>query len=134
MALQNYRDLVVWQTAMDLAFQTCLLVKTFPRHEMFGMTSQLRRAAMSIPANIAEGYGRHHRGDYLRFLSIARGSLCETETFLILAGRLEYANRTSLQPLWSLCQSTGKMLYQLVRSLSNTVPTPTNAPTNTKPR
>ena len=134
MGLQNYRDLVVWQTAMELAFQTCHLVKDFPKFEMFGMTSQLRRAATSVPANIAEGYGRHHRGDYLRFLSIARGSLCETETFLILAGRLEYAKRESLQPLWALCQSTGKMLFQLVRSLSPTTPTASTDAIKTKPR
>ena len=88
MGLQSYRDLEVWQVGMDLAEQCYLTTRTFPRDELFGMTSQIRRAAGSIPANIAEGQGRESTKEFLHFLSIARGSLREVETHLILCCRV----------------------------------------------
>lgn len=94
------------------------LTKSFPKDEMFGITSQLKRAATSIVLNIAEGYGREHRKDYLRFVSIARGSCCEVETILILVGRLEMVNKEDLQPLWSMTQEIGKMLRALHQRLN----------------
>jgi four helix bundle protein len=85
MSVKNYRELVVWQKAMGLAKLCYQVTKRFPKEEMFGMTSQIRRSAASIPANIAEGHGRTHTKDYLHFLSIAKGSLAEVETHLILS-------------------------------------------------
>jgi four helix bundle protein len=83
--IRSHHDLKVWQLGMDIAEKVYSLTRQFPREELYGLTSQLRRAASSIPANIAEGNGRSSTKDYLRFLSIAVGSLCEVETFLLLA-------------------------------------------------
>ena len=85
--ISGYRDLVVWQRAMELAEATYLLTKRFPPDEQYGLTSQARRAAASVAANIAEGYGRQTRASYVSFLRIAQGSLKELETHLILAER-----------------------------------------------
>jgi four helix bundle protein len=84
MSLQSYRDLEVWQMSMELAVECFEATQPFPREEMFGLTSQIRRAASSIPANLAEGQGRHSTKEFLRFISIARGSLKELETHLML--------------------------------------------------
>ena len=119
MALQSYRDLEVWQRGIDLVELIYKLSAGFPIDERYGLTSQIRRAAVSIPSNIAEGYGRFHRGDYLRFLSIARGSLAEVETQLIVAGRLKFASREDLNPAWELCQRIGMMMTKLQRSLAD---------------
>jgi four helix bundle protein len=81
------------------------------------MTSQMQRAAVSVPANIAEGYGRAHRGEYLQYLSIARGSLCELETYLVLAHRLKFAPVDDLRSVWSIAQEVGRMLFNLRRPL-----------------
>jgi four helix bundle protein len=121
MPLQTYRDLKVWQKAMDLVEQIYTLTKTFPDEERFGLTSQMRRAAVSVPANIAEGYGRKHRGDYLHHLSMARGSLMELETHLMIAVRLRFCTDEHLRSPWETCQETGKMLNGLISSL-NPVP------------
>ena len=83
--VQSYRQLEVWQYAMELAEKCCQTTRTFPREELFGLTSQIRRAASSIPANIAEGQGRDHTKEFLKHLSIARGSLMEVETHLMVA-------------------------------------------------
>jgi len=117
MALKTYRDLGVWQKAMDLVVEVYRLTRTFPSEEKFGLTSQSRRAAVSIPANIAEGYGRTHRGDYLRHLSMARGSLTELETHLTIAVRLDFITRDQAMDTWDLCQEVGRMLNKLIRSL-----------------
>jgi four helix bundle protein len=119
MALQNYRELIVWQKAMDLVTLVYQLTRRFPDDERYGMISQMRRASVSIPANIAEGYGRFHRGDYLRFVSIAQGSVCELETLLILSGRLRFATREELIAPWRLLQEIGKMLRALHDSLND---------------
>jgi four helix bundle protein len=120
MALKTYRDLEVWQKSMDLVMSVYQLTKSFPEDERFGLTGQIRRAAVSIPANIAEGYGRTHRGDYLRHLSIARGSLAELETHLVIAVRLEYISREDGVDTWHLAQDTGKLLNRLISSLKET--------------
>src|SRR5437763_1272880 len=116
MAIQNYRELRVWQAAMDFVQMVYELTATFPSQERYGLTSQLQRAAVSVPANIAEGYGRLHRGDYVHHLSIARGSLCEAETHLILAVRLKLSSRETVEPIWLLAQDVGKMLWGLMES------------------
>ena len=118
MPLQNYRELLVWQRGMDLTVCVYELVKSFPKDEQYGITSQLKRATVSIVLNVAEGYGRHHRGDYLRFLSIARGSCCEVETILILVGRLGLATKEQLNPAWAMTQEVGKMLRALHERLN----------------
>ena len=124
MALETYRELDVWQKAMDLLEAVYLLTRTFPEDEKFGLTSQLRRAAVSIPANVAEGYGRLHRGDYLHHLSIARGSLMEVETLLTTAVRLNLLDRQKTLPAWNLAQDVGKLLNKLIASLKKPPPRP----------
>ncbi|MBN1342038.1 MAG: four helix bundle protein [Phycisphaerae bacterium] len=116
-AIRTYRDLQVWQRAMDMVVQAYQVAKAFPSVEKFGLTAQLQRAAVSVPANIAEGHGRTYRGDYLRHLSIARGSLAEVETHLTLAVRLELITREQAVDAWRLCQDVGKLLNKLIRSL-----------------
>ena len=117
MALKSYRELDVWQKAMDLAEMVYGLAARLPDEERFGLASQLRRAAVSIPANVAEGYGRSHRGDYVRHVSIAKGSLAELETHLLLAVRLSFVTRGQLKETWNLAQDVGKMLTKLIQSL-----------------
>lgn len=117
MTVQSYRDLIVWQKSMDLVVQVYQVSKLFPKDELFGLTSQIRRAAISVPSNIAEGYGRLHRKEYLNHLSIARGSLLEAETQLQIAVRLEYLTREQAMPAWSIMQEVGRMLRALIDSL-----------------
>jgi len=115
--IQSYRDLEVWRQGMDLAEACYRLTKTFPREEIYGMVSQIRRAAVSIPANIAEGYGRECRNEYIRFLRIAQGSLKELEIHLLLAARVELITTENAQPILTQCESTGKLLRALLRAL-----------------
>ncbi len=128
MPLKTYRDLEVWQRAMDLVVDVYRLTRHLPSEEKFGLTSQAQRAAVSVPANIAEGYGRTHRGDYLRHLSVARGSLVELETLVTLTVRLEFVRREQAASVWETCQEVGRMLNKLIRSLGKTVPTDTPNP------
>lgn len=115
--LKSYRDLEVWQLGIELVEDIYSITKEFPRDERFGLTGQLRRAALSIPTNIAEGYGRSHRGDYLRFLSIASGSVCEVESLMIVATRLKIVSRERLVEPWQKLQRIGKMLTRLSSAL-----------------
>lgn len=117
MPIQTHRDIEAWQKSMDLVVELYRASKAFPRDEQFGLTNQIRRSAVSIPANIAEGYGRYRKGDFLRFLSIARGSLAEVETHLQVAYRLEYLHRDEIQAIWPLIQKVGKLLNGLIKSL-----------------
>src|SRR6476619_3552207 len=95
MAGQGYQDLVAWQRAMDLTERVYRLTSTWPKGEVFGLTSQIRRAASSVPANIAEGQGRNGPKEFLHFLGIANGSMREVETYLILAFRLQYCDKAT---------------------------------------
>jgi len=104
---------------MELVEESYRLTANFPAEERFGLTSQIRRSAVSIPSNIAEGYGRTDRGDYCRHLSIANGSLKELETQLIIAGRLGFTTRTNATRAWNLTQDVGKMLSRLTTVLRN---------------
>lgn len=119
MEITTYRQLTVWQRAMELVKAVYLLTKSLPDSEKFGITSQLQRAAISIPANIAEGWGRSHRGEYLHHLSFARGSLMEIETLLIVTKELELLPKESIKGTWDLSQEVGKMLTALIASLQN---------------
>jgi four helix bundle protein len=121
MAIESYRDLRVWQEAMNLAEACYRLTATFPRDEMFGMTAQIRRAAVSVPANIAEGYGRDSKGAYAQLLRVAQGSLKELETHLLLVQRLGLAQQTVVAPLLSSCDGVGRMLRSLIRSIERSV-------------
>ena len=112
--VRSYRDLQVWQRAMDLAVGTYELTKAYPRDELFGLTSQSRRAAASIAANIAEGYGRASKPSYLSFLRIARGSLKELETHLILAERVGLLASGAAAPLLEQTDEVGRMLHGLI--------------------
>ncbi|NUQ61821.1 MAG: four helix bundle protein [Pirellulales bacterium] len=117
MAVRSYRDLEVWQVAMDLAEQCYRVTKGFPREEMFGMTDQIRRAAASVPANIAEGQGRQYTREFLNHLSIARGSLKELETHVLLSHRVGLVKEEDLEALMSKCDRISQMLTRLRQSL-----------------
>jgi four helix bundle protein len=116
-AFNSYRDLVVWQAAMALAEECYRLTRSFPREEMFGLTSQVRRAAASIPANVAEGHGRESTGSFIHSLRIAQGSTKELETHLLLSERVGLLTRETLDPAMARCTEIGKMLRSLIRSL-----------------
>lgn len=115
--LQSYRELLVWQKAMELVLLVYRLTEAFPKREIYGLAAQLRRAGVSIPSNIAEGYGRGSRREYLQFLSIAQGSLKELETQTILAQRLAYATQSQAGRILSEAEIVGKLLGGLIRSL-----------------
>ena len=108
--IESHRDLIVWQKAMDMAVMVHELARTFPKHEIYGMTSQVTRAAASVPANIAEGNARGSAKDYAHFLATARGSLMETETFLLLSTRLNYIQPEDAKPVLSLIGEIDRML------------------------
>ena len=112
----GYQGLVVWQRAMDLAEAVYRASAGFPPDERYGLTGQLRRAIVSIPANIAEGRGKSSRADYIRFLEIARGSLYESETLLQLAARIGMINREALDGLLALSGEIGRLLNGLIRA------------------
>jgi len=113
MMVASHRELIVWQKAMDMTVQVYRLSDRFPRNELYRLTSQLTRAAASVPANIAEGNARGTRRDYANFISIAKGSLNETETFLLLATRLGYLSDQQTAPTLALVTEIGKMLTAL---------------------
>jgi four helix bundle protein len=114
---RSYRGLRVWNEAMALAEGCYRLTREFPKAELFGMTSQIRGAAASVPANIAEGYGREGRGEYIQLLRVAQGSLKELETHLLLSRRVELAPETAFEVVLAQCEIVGKMLRALIRSL-----------------
>lgn len=116
--INSYKDLIVWQQAMDLAVATYSLTKAWPKEELYGLTSQIRRSATSIPANIAEGYGRDNTGSYQQFLRIAQGSLKELETHLQIAERIGLATRNEVHRMLSATEAIGKMLRQLIIKLA----------------
>jgi len=105
---------------MDLVAEIYSTTRSWPKEELFGLTSQVRRAATSIPANIAEGYGREHRGSYLQFLRISQGSLKEHETHLLIAQRVGLASEEKIVPLLQRVESVGKLLRLLLRKLAAT--------------
>ena len=117
MGLASYRGLDAWKKAMSLVEEVYRLTADFPPEEKFGLTSQMRRASVSVPANTAEGYGRIHRGDYVHHLSMSRGSLAELETLLTIAVRLKLTTRAAAVPCWKLAQDEGMILNKLLASL-----------------
>lgn len=117
--IRSFRDLVAWQKAVDLCQTVYEVSKRFPADERFGLVAQIRRAAVSVPSNIAEGYGRRSKGDYLRFLNVALGSLCELETQAILAIRLGFATGDDMGPGMDLVRDVDRLLSALIRAIQS---------------
>ena len=114
---KGFRKLLIWQRAHELTLLVYKLTEKFPKHEMFGLTSQLRRAIVSVPANTAEGYAAGGKGQFGRYLDIAQGSLAEAEYYLILAQDLTYINPAQFEQAESLRAETGFLLHRLIESL-----------------
>jgi four helix bundle protein len=117
MSVSDHRQLVVWQKGIALALETYRVSRAFPREETYGLTSQIRRAVVSIPSNVAEGNGRKHRAEYAHHVSIARGSLREVETLVEIACGLEYVREEELALVRELLDHVGRMLTRLLKSL-----------------
>lgn len=118
MALKTYKELKVWQKAMDLTVEIYRLVKLLPKFEIYALSDQMRRAVVSIPSNIAEGYGRNSTKEFIQFLTIARGSQLELETQLQICLRLEYFSETETETVLHLCTEINKMLNVLIKKLA----------------
>jgi four helix bundle protein len=120
-AVKDYRDLIVWQKAMDLVETIYRTTGAFPREEIYGLTSQIRRAAVSIPSNIAEGNGRHTTRDYVHFLGMAYGSVKEVETQVLIAERLQYINSVHSAELVQMTTEIARLISGLVNSLNRKI-------------
>ena len=113
---QSFKDLIVWQKGYKLTLAVYEITKSFPRTETYGLVSQMRRAAISIPSNIAEGYGRKHKNEYNRYLEIASGSLAELETQYLLAVDLRYSSKCEMVEI--LIKEVGAMLFRMLHPKS----------------
>lgn len=114
----SFNDLKVWQRSRVLTVRIYSVTKSFPKEEQYGMTNQIRRAAVSIPSNIAEGHRRASDKEFIQFLKIARGSLAEVETQIIVAGDLQYVDMTSVDEISKEIEEIGKMINGLINSIS----------------
>ncbi|MCC6284717.1 MAG: four helix bundle protein [Phycisphaerales bacterium] len=115
--IRSYRDLEIWKIGVDLTVACYEITSGFPKEELFTLTSQIRRAAGSVPANIAEGHGRESTGEFVRFLQIAQGSLKELETHLIVCERIGLADASEIEGLMALSERLGRMMRGMIRSL-----------------
>lgn len=115
MKTKSFKDLIVWQKSYRLVRKIYELTSTFPKEEVYGLSQQMRRAAVAIPSNIAEGYGRQHNKEYRQFLSIAYGSLCELETQYLLSVDLGYGTKNST--VENLIKEVGSMLYRMINPI-----------------
>jgi four helix bundle protein len=118
MQIKTYRDLLTWQKSMALVTEIYRLSKSFPKDETYGLTSQMRRCAVSVPSNIAEGYGRNSISDYIRFLYIAIASLYELQTRIEIALNLQYLSKTGFDKLYESSREIERMLSSLTRKLN----------------
>jgi four helix bundle protein len=132
MATSNYKQLRVWQNGMELVRRVYLVTRNFPKREVFGLSSQVQRAAVSIPANIAEGHTRGTTREFLRYVTMAHGSLAELETLFLIAQDLEYLDAKNLADLATLCDATGRMLGSLRRALMKKLNPQNPDPPNSK--
>jgi len=114
MKIRSYKDLIVWQRSMDLVESIYRITERLPANEQWGLVSQMRRAAVSVPSNIAEGYGRQSSGNYIQFLSISRGSLLELETQIELCIRLKYLSQIDSEKILTDMMEINKMLTSLI--------------------
>jgi four helix bundle protein len=117
-AIQSYRDLRVWQLGMDLAADAYRVTKAWPKDELYGLTSQARRSSASVPANIAEGFGREASGSFVQFLRQAQGSLKEFETHILLAARVDLLDERTCARLLAQSEDIGRMLGALIRKVA----------------
>lgn len=117
MKIRSYKDLMVWQRSMDLVESIYRMTERLPANEQWGLVSQMRRAAVSVPSNIAEGYGRQSSGNYIQFLSISRGSLLELETQIELCIRLKYLSRIDSEKILTDMMEINKMLTSLISKI-----------------
>jgi four helix bundle protein len=119
---QGYQDLVVWQKAMELVTAVYRITRDWPHEEQYGLTSQVRRAAVAIPSNLAEGHGRSGRREFAHHVSIAYGSLCELETQLLIAERLDYSDSAATESLMNRIADVRRLTNGLLRSLQSATP------------
>lgn len=124
MGTRNYRELIAWQKAIDLVESVYRATRTWPREELYGLTNQVRRAVISVPANIAEGQGRSSVKEFMQFVSIANGSLHEVETHLLISHRLGYIDEASCEHLMYHTAEVGRLLNGLMRSFRSPSTTP----------
>ena len=117
MSIKSFRDLIVWQKAMVLVTEIYGITKNFPKDEIYGLTSQIRRSAISVPSNIAEGYGRNSTLDYTRFLQIARGSLYELQTQLEIAANIDYLQSAQYEEITHAINEIERMLNSMIKKL-----------------
>jgi four helix bundle protein len=122
MGLQSYKELIAWQKSIDLVTEVYKLTRVFPRDELYGLTNQLRRAAVSVPSNIAEGQGRLSRGEFRQFLGHARGSVFELESQVLIARNLKYLNEKDSEGLLLRITEVGRVLNGLLKSLDERTP------------
>jgi four helix bundle protein len=115
--INDFKDLLIWQKGMDIAEKCYLLTKNFPKEEIYGMVQQIRRSSVSIPANIAEGYGRRSSRDYARFLNISQGSINELETHLILSERIGLCTLNEIDLIIKLLHEETRMIIALIKKL-----------------
>ena len=124
--IKSYRDLLVWQKGMDLVVEVCRVTKRLPAQEAYGLAAQMQRAAVSIPSNVAEGFSRQHRKEYLQHLAFANGSVKEVETQALICVRLGYVRQEEIAALMSLVDELGRMLNSLMRKLRANRSLPSN--------
>lgn len=115
MKTKSFKDLIVWRKAYELVIEIYKITKSFPKDEIYGLSQQIRRSAVSIPSNIAEGYGRQYNREYKQFLSIAYGSLCELETQYLLSVDLNYLDKNNI--IEQLMKEAGSMLYRMLNPI-----------------
>jgi four helix bundle protein len=121
MSISRFRELRAWQLGMDLTERVYLITNSFPKSEIYGLTSQIRRAAVSIPSNLAEGHGRTSTKEFLQFISIAYGSICELETQILLSHRLKYIETIDLEAISALLIETSKTIRGLQKAMKDKV-------------
>jgi four helix bundle protein len=117
MSISSFRELRVWQLGMDLAERIYILTDSFPKSETYGITSQIRRSAVSIPSNLAQGHGRNSTKEFLQFTAISFGSICELETQILLSYRLKYISKDDLETILALLTETSKTIRGLQKAL-----------------
>jgi len=116
--MNSFRDLLVWKKGMELVTTVYSLTSKFPKEELYALTSQIRRCSISIPSNIAEGYGRRHKQDYVRFLEIARSSLYELQTQLEISKNINYIDEHELNVILEQCKELEKMLNSFIKTIA----------------
>lgn len=117
--VNTYKDLIVWQKAMKMTTFLYKIIKKLPKEETYTLSDQMRRAAISIPSNIAEGFDRNSKKEYLQFLYIANGSVCELETQLILCVNINYLSEAEIQPIMNLLSEIGKIIMTITKKLNS---------------